>query len=38
VAAAIDAGFTHVVLSLSTPYPDAVVRWVADEIVTASQR
>ena len=38
VAAAIDAGFTHVVLSLSNPYPDAVVRWVADEIVTASQR
>ena len=38
VAAAIDAGFNHVVLSLSTPYPDAVVRWVADEIVTASQR
>jgi alkanesulfonate monooxygenase SsuD/methylene tetrahydromethanopterin reductase-like flavin-dependent oxidoreductase (luciferase family) len=38
VAAAIDAGFTLVVLSLSTPYPDAVVRWVADEIVTASQR
>lgn len=38
VAAAIDAGFNHVVLSLSTPYPNAVVRWVADEIVTASQR
>ena len=38
VAAAIDAGFTHVVLSLSTPYPDAVARWVADEIVTVSQR
>ena len=38
VAAAIDAGFTHVVLSLRTPYPDAVARWVADEIVTVSQR
>ncbi|MGB8880946.1 MAG: LLM class flavin-dependent oxidoreductase, partial [Solirubrobacteraceae bacterium] len=38
VATAVDAGFTHVVLSLSNPYPDAVVRWVADEIVTASQR
>jgi alkanesulfonate monooxygenase SsuD/methylene tetrahydromethanopterin reductase-like flavin-dependent oxidoreductase (luciferase family) len=38
VAAAIDAGFSHIVLSLSTPYPDRVARWVADEIVTASQR
>src|SRR3984885_901307 len=38
VGAAIDAGFTHIVLSLRTPYPDGVARWVADEIVTASQR
>ena len=37
-AAAIDAGFTHIVLSLRTPYPDGVARWVADEIVTPSQR
>jgi alkanesulfonate monooxygenase SsuD/methylene tetrahydromethanopterin reductase-like flavin-dependent oxidoreductase (luciferase family) len=38
VVAAIDAGFSHIVLSLSTPYPDGVVRWIADEIVTPSQR
>jgi alkanesulfonate monooxygenase SsuD/methylene tetrahydromethanopterin reductase-like flavin-dependent oxidoreductase (luciferase family) len=37
VGAAIDAGFTHIVLSLSTPYPDGVAHWVADEIVTLSQ-
>jgi alkanesulfonate monooxygenase SsuD/methylene tetrahydromethanopterin reductase-like flavin-dependent oxidoreductase (luciferase family) len=37
VAAAIDAGFTHIVLSLTNPYPDRIARWVADEIVTASQ-
>jgi alkanesulfonate monooxygenase SsuD/methylene tetrahydromethanopterin reductase-like flavin-dependent oxidoreductase (luciferase family) len=38
IAAAIEAGFTHFVLSLSIPYPDGVVRWVADEIVAASRR
>jgi alkanesulfonate monooxygenase SsuD/methylene tetrahydromethanopterin reductase-like flavin-dependent oxidoreductase (luciferase family) len=38
VAAAIDAGFTHIVLSLPTPYPDRVARWTADEIITASRR
>jgi alkanesulfonate monooxygenase SsuD/methylene tetrahydromethanopterin reductase-like flavin-dependent oxidoreductase (luciferase family) len=38
VGAAINAGFTHIVLSLTTPYPDAVARWVADEIVAPSQR
>ena len=38
VGAAIDAGFTHIVLSLTTPHPDGVARWVADEIVTPSQR
>jgi alkanesulfonate monooxygenase SsuD/methylene tetrahydromethanopterin reductase-like flavin-dependent oxidoreductase (luciferase family) len=30
---AVVAGFTHIVLSLSTPYPDNVARWVADEII-----
>jgi hypothetical protein len=30
---AVVAGFRHIVLSLSTPYPDKVARWVADEIV-----
>jgi alkanesulfonate monooxygenase SsuD/methylene tetrahydromethanopterin reductase-like flavin-dependent oxidoreductase (luciferase family) len=37
VDAAIDAGFTHIVLSLPTPYPDGVARWVADKIVTTSR-
>jgi alkanesulfonate monooxygenase SsuD/methylene tetrahydromethanopterin reductase-like flavin-dependent oxidoreductase (luciferase family) len=30
---AVVAGFTHIVLSLSTPYPDKVVRWIADQII-----
>jgi alkanesulfonate monooxygenase SsuD/methylene tetrahydromethanopterin reductase-like flavin-dependent oxidoreductase (luciferase family) len=34
IAEAVDAGFTHIVLGLSTPYPDAVARWVADELIT----
>ena len=38
VGAAVDGGFTHIVLSLPTPYPDGVARWVADEIVAPSQR
>jgi alkanesulfonate monooxygenase SsuD/methylene tetrahydromethanopterin reductase-like flavin-dependent oxidoreductase (luciferase family) len=38
VGAAIDASFTHIVLSLRTPYPDGVARWVTDEIVTPSHR
>ena len=29
----LDAGFTHIVLGLSAPYPAGVARWVADEIV-----
>ncbi len=37
VAQAVAAGFTHIVLSLSAPYPDDVARWVAVEIVTPSQ-
>jgi alkanesulfonate monooxygenase SsuD/methylene tetrahydromethanopterin reductase-like flavin-dependent oxidoreductase (luciferase family) len=36
IAAAVDAGFRHVVLTLSAPYPDNVARWVADEIITKS--
>jgi alkanesulfonate monooxygenase SsuD/methylene tetrahydromethanopterin reductase-like flavin-dependent oxidoreductase (luciferase family) len=31
---ATDAGFRHVVLGLSAPYPTEVARWVADEIIT----
>jgi alkanesulfonate monooxygenase SsuD/methylene tetrahydromethanopterin reductase-like flavin-dependent oxidoreductase (luciferase family) len=37
VAQALTAGFTHIVLSLSAPYPADVTRWVADEIITPSQ-
>ena len=36
IAAKIDAGFTHFVLSLPSPYPDHVARWVADEIIGKS--
>ena len=32
----LDAGFRHVVLGLSAPYPADVARWVADELVTPS--
>jgi alkanesulfonate monooxygenase SsuD/methylene tetrahydromethanopterin reductase-like flavin-dependent oxidoreductase (luciferase family) len=31
---ALDAGFGHVVLGLSAPYPTGVARWVADELIT----
>lgn len=33
---ALDAGFSHVVLSLPSPYPADVARWVADELITPS--
>ncbi len=33
---AVDAGFRHVVLGLSAPYPDGVARWVAEELVSRS--
>jgi alkanesulfonate monooxygenase SsuD/methylene tetrahydromethanopterin reductase-like flavin-dependent oxidoreductase (luciferase family) len=36
IAAAVDVGFRHVVLSLPAPYPDSVARWVADEIISKS--
>jgi alkanesulfonate monooxygenase SsuD/methylene tetrahydromethanopterin reductase-like flavin-dependent oxidoreductase (luciferase family) len=36
IAAAIDAGFRHFVLTLPSPYPDHVARWVADEIISKS--
>lgn len=29
----VDAGFTHLVLSLLPPYPDGVAHWLADEII-----
>lgn len=31
-----DAGFRHIVLGLSAPYPANVARWIADEIIPAS--
>jgi alkanesulfonate monooxygenase SsuD/methylene tetrahydromethanopterin reductase-like flavin-dependent oxidoreductase (luciferase family) len=34
IAAAVDAGFEHFVLSVPPPYPAGVARWVADEIIT----
>ena len=36
IAAAVAAGFQHVVLSLPAPYPGNVARWVADEIISKS--
>jgi alkanesulfonate monooxygenase SsuD/methylene tetrahydromethanopterin reductase-like flavin-dependent oxidoreductase (luciferase family) len=36
IAGAIDAGFGHIVLGLSAPYPAKVARWVADELITTS--
>ncbi|MEU0796279.1 LLM class flavin-dependent oxidoreductase [Amycolatopsis sp. NPDC005961] len=30
---AVSAGFGHIVLGLANPYPDGVVRWVADELI-----
>ncbi|WP_405684966.1 LLM class flavin-dependent oxidoreductase [Streptomyces sp. NBC_01387] len=36
IGEAIDAGFSHIVLGLSAPYPSGVARWVTDEIISAS--
>ncbi|WP_239153391.1 LLM class flavin-dependent oxidoreductase [Virgisporangium aliadipatigenens] len=36
IAAAVGAGFTHVVLGLGAPYPQGVARWVADELIAAA--
>jgi alkanesulfonate monooxygenase SsuD/methylene tetrahydromethanopterin reductase-like flavin-dependent oxidoreductase (luciferase family) len=33
IGEAIDAGFHHIVLGLSSPYPDEVAHWVADELI-----
>ena len=33
IGEALDAGFRHVVLGLSAPYPADVARWVADELI-----
>jgi len=34
IGEAIDAGFRHIVLGLSAPYPADVARWVADQFIT----
>ncbi|MCK7621731.1 LLM class flavin-dependent oxidoreductase [Streptomyces sp. RS10V-4] len=33
IRAALDGGFSHIVLGLSPPYPTGVARWVADTII-----
>ncbi|MEV0350199.1 LLM class flavin-dependent oxidoreductase [Nonomuraea sp. NPDC050680] len=33
IGEAIDAGFRHIVLGLSAPYPADVARWVADQLI-----
>ncbi len=38
IAEAVDAGFQHIVLMLPAPYPENVVRWVTDELITTSGR
>jgi hypothetical protein len=34
VAAAIDGGFSHVILNLPAPYRPGLARWVADELLS----
>jgi alkanesulfonate monooxygenase SsuD/methylene tetrahydromethanopterin reductase-like flavin-dependent oxidoreductase (luciferase family) len=36
IAEAIDAGFGHIVLGLSVPYPVGVAQWVSDELIATS--
>ncbi|MFD9331404.1 LLM class flavin-dependent oxidoreductase [Streptomyces sp. NPDC060065] len=36
IGEAIDAGFGHIVLGLSAPYPADVARWVTDELISTS--
>ena len=36
-AAAVEAGFSHLVLGLPAPWPTGVARWVADEVVAPSR-
>jgi hypothetical protein len=38
IAGALDAGFTHIVLGLPAPWPEAVARWVADELIAPTTR
>lgn len=36
IAEALDAGFPHIVLGLTAPYPKGVAHWVAEELITRS--
>jgi alkanesulfonate monooxygenase SsuD/methylene tetrahydromethanopterin reductase-like flavin-dependent oxidoreductase (luciferase family) len=36
VSEAIEAGFGHIILGLSAPYPTKVARWVTDEFIAAT--
>jgi alkanesulfonate monooxygenase SsuD/methylene tetrahydromethanopterin reductase-like flavin-dependent oxidoreductase (luciferase family) len=36
IAEAVDAGFQHIVLGLSAPYPGNVARWVTNELINES--
>ncbi|MGP3928637.1 LLM class flavin-dependent oxidoreductase [Nonomuraea sp. KM88] len=38
IGEALDAGFTHIVLGLSAPYPGNVARWVTDELITKNRK
>ncbi|MFC4498829.1 MULTISPECIES: LLM class flavin-dependent oxidoreductase [Streptomyces] len=35
ITEALDAGFPHIVLGLSAPYPDKVAHWVREELIAA---
>jgi alkanesulfonate monooxygenase SsuD/methylene tetrahydromethanopterin reductase-like flavin-dependent oxidoreductase (luciferase family) len=37
IADALGAGFTHVILGVTPPYPDHVARWLADELIAPAQ-
>ena len=36
IGEAIDAGFAHIVLGLSAPYPAEIAQWVADELISTA--
>jgi alkanesulfonate monooxygenase SsuD/methylene tetrahydromethanopterin reductase-like flavin-dependent oxidoreductase (luciferase family) len=38
ISEATDAGFQHIVLGLTAPYPAAIVQWVTDELITTTGR
>jgi alkanesulfonate monooxygenase SsuD/methylene tetrahydromethanopterin reductase-like flavin-dependent oxidoreductase (luciferase family) len=37
IAAALDAGFRHIILGLTPPYPPGIGRWVTDELIIPSR-